>query len=75
MEVPPRSFSIPASDAGSPGRLKWTLGVLGLIVALAVAAAVWMTHASAPSTTTTLANDQSIPLVSVDVARHDRGHL
>jgi HlyD family secretion protein len=55
----------PASDAGSPGRLKWTLGVVGLIVALAVAAAVWMTHAAAPAATTTLANDQSIPLVSV----------
>jgi HlyD family secretion protein len=55
----------PASSAGAPGRLKWTLGVLAVIVALAVAAAAWMSHASAPSTATTLANDQSIPLVSV----------
>ncbi len=36
-----------------------------MIVALAIAAAVWMSRASAPAATTTLANDQSIPLVSV----------
>jgi len=56
----------PASDAGSPGRLKWAIGILAVIVALAVAAAVWMNHASGPAAAaTTLANDQSIPLVSV----------
>jgi HlyD family secretion protein len=61
----PNVVQHPASDAGSPGRLKWALGILAFIVALAVAAAAWMNHASAPSTATTLANDQSIPLVSV----------
>jgi RND family efflux transporter MFP subunit len=55
----------PASNVGSPGRLKWTLSILAIIVALAVAAAVWMSHAAAPPAATTLANDQSIPLVSV----------
>jgi RND family efflux transporter MFP subunit len=54
-----------AADAGSPSRVKWTLGVLAIVVAVAVAAAVWMSRASAPSATTTLANAQSIPLVSV----------
>jgi RND family efflux transporter MFP subunit len=45
--------------------VKWTLGVLAIVVAVAVAAAVWMSRASGPSSTTTLANEQSIPLVSV----------
>jgi HlyD family secretion protein len=54
----------PAS-AGSPGRLKWTLGVLAIIVALALGAAYWMRHAAAPVAVTALANEQSIPLVSV----------
>ena len=54
-----------AADAGSPSRVKWTLGVLAIVVAVAVAAAVWMSRASGPSATTTLANEQSIPLVSV----------
>src|SRR5271156_2792921 len=68
--VPSETWAAPSAtngdaSAGSPGRLKWTLGILAIIVALAVAAAVWMNHAAAPSTTTTLANDQSIPLVSV----------
>ena len=54
-----------AADAGSPSRVKWTLGVLAIVVAVAVAAAVWMSRASGPSTTATLANQQSIPLVSV----------
>ncbi len=58
----------PASDAGSPGRLKWTLGAIALIAALAVATAVWMHRVSNPTTApTTLANDQSVPLVSVMV--------
>jgi HlyD family secretion protein len=55
----------PASSAGSTGRLKWTLGVLAVIVALALAAAAWMRQASAPAPMTALANEQSIPLVSV----------
>jgi HlyD family secretion protein len=54
----------PASAVGSPGRL-WIVGALAIIVALAVAAAVWMSRASTASVTTTLANQQSIPLVSV----------
>jgi HlyD family secretion protein len=54
-----------AADAGSPSRVKWTLGVLAIVVAVAVAAAVWMSRASGPSATTTLANEQSIPLVTV----------
>ena len=53
-----------AADAGSPSRVKWTLGVLAIVVAVAVAAAVWMSRASGPSATATLANEQSIPLVS-----------
>jgi HlyD family secretion protein len=55
----------PASDAGSPGRLKWKLGSVAILVAIAVAAAVWMSRASTPLATATLATDQSIPLVSV----------
>jgi HlyD family secretion protein len=54
----------PASAAGAPGRL-WIVGALAIIVALAVAAAVWMSRASTASVTTTLASQQSIPLVSV----------
>jgi len=54
-----------AADAGSPSRVKWTLGVLAIVVAVAVAAAVWMSRVSGPSAPTTLANEQSIPLVSV----------
>jgi len=55
----------PASGAGSPGRAKWTLSVLGIIVALAIATAAWMHYNSTPLATATLATDQSIPLVSV----------
>jgi HlyD family secretion protein len=55
----------PATAAGSPGRLNWILGALAIIVALAVAAAVWMGRASTAPVTTTLANQQTIPLVSV----------
>ena len=55
----------PTSDAGSPGRLKWTLGALAIVIAVAVAAAAWMSHTSAPPPMTALANEQSIPLVSV----------
>ena len=55
----------PVSTTGSAGRVKWTLGVLAVIVAVALAASAWMKHASAPATMTALANEQSIPLVSV----------
>jgi HlyD family secretion protein len=55
----------PAIDAGSPGRVKWTLSALAIVIAVAVATAVWMSRVSAPSGATTLANAQSIPLVSV----------
>jgi HlyD family secretion protein len=56
----------PAGDAGSASRLRWTLGSIAVIVALAVAAAVWMNRATTtPAAPTTLANEQSIPLVSV----------
>lgn len=54
----------PASAAGSPGRLKWTLGALAVLVAVAVATAVWMSRASTPKAVTTLATQQDIPLVS-----------
>ena len=54
----------PASAAGSPVRL-WIVSALAIIVALVVAAAVWMSRASTASVTTTLANQQTIPLVSV----------
>lgn len=46
-------------------RRKWVLGAAGLAVALAVAAAVWMSKASAPKAVAPLATRTSIPLVSV----------
>jgi HlyD family secretion protein len=55
----------PASEAGSPRRVKWTLSIIGIVVALAVATATWMHYKSSPIATATLAKDQSIPLVSV----------
>jgi HlyD family secretion protein len=55
----------PASDAGSPSRVKWTLSAIGIVVALAIATAAWMHYASTPLATKTLAADPSIPLVSV----------
>ena len=55
----------PASDAGSPSRVKWTLSVLGIVIALTIATAAWMHYASTPLATKTLAADPSIPLVSV----------
>jgi RND family efflux transporter MFP subunit len=55
-----------ATDVGAPNRLKWTLTVLAILIALGVATALWMGKASrAPGTPATLANAQSIPLVSV----------
>jgi HlyD family secretion protein len=56
----------PATDSGAPSRFKWTLGALAFLVALGIGTAVWMTRASRPGAApTTLAADQSIPLVSV----------
>lgn len=55
----------PASDAGSPRRVKWTLSVLGIIVALAVAAATWMHYSATPLATGPLAKDENLPLVSI----------
>jgi HlyD family secretion protein len=60
--------TVPPFDAAPPtgpsARVKWTLGAAAVLLALAVATAVWMSRASAPSATL-LAHDQSIPLVSV----------
>jgi HlyD family secretion protein len=54
------------ADLGGPARLRWTLSALAIFVALAVATAVWMNKAShSTAAPTTLANAQSIPLVSV----------
>jgi HlyD family secretion protein len=45
-------------------RRKWLFAAAGIIAAIAIAAAVWMTRAAAPKATT-LAASTSIPLVSV----------
>jgi len=56
-----------AADTAPTGGRRWTLGALAILVALAIAAAVWMGKASHSTggAPTTLATDQSIPLVSV----------
>lgn len=46
-------------------RRKWLLGAAGIAVVVAVAAAVWMSKASAPKSMAPLASRTSIPLVSV----------
>ena len=46
-------------------RRKWLLGAAGIAVALAVAAAVWMSKASGPKAIAPLANHTSAPLVSI----------
>jgi HlyD family secretion protein len=51
--------------AGTRARLKWMLGAAAIVLALGVATAVWMTRASTPKPMTALANEQSVPLVSV----------
>ena len=56
---------LPAADTGMAGRSKRTLGVVGVIIALAAATAVWMHYSAPPMATKTLATDPSIPLVSV----------
>jgi RND family efflux transporter MFP subunit len=52
----------PARDAP---RRKWLLGAAGIAVAVAVAAAVWMSKASSPKAVAPLASRTAIPLVSV----------
>jgi RND family efflux transporter MFP subunit len=64
-EVEPATILHPANDAGSPSRLGKSLIGLTVLAALAVAAAIWMHRASTPTAPTTLAEQQSIPLVSV----------
>ena len=59
------SLHHPAGAAGSPGRLRWTLGALGVLLALAIAAALWMHSASTKPVNLPLAEQQNIPLVSV----------
>ena len=49
----------------SRSRRKWLFGAAGIAVAVAIAAAAWMSRASAPKAATTLASSTSIPLVSV----------
>jgi HlyD family secretion protein len=51
--------------ARNRSRRKWLFGAAGIAVALAVAAAVWMSRASSPKSVATLAASTSIPLVSV----------
>ena len=51
--------------ARKTSRRKWLLGAAGIAVAVAVAAAVWMSRASSPATVASLASRTSIPLVSV----------
>lgn len=46
-------------------RRKWLLGAAGIAVVVAVAAAIWMSKASAPEAIAPLASRTSIPLVSV----------
>jgi HlyD family secretion protein len=77
--VPPETRAAPAADsegsatvvhypaggaAGASVSPKWIIGIVALI-ALAVAAAAWMNHASKTQPITTLATDPSVPLVSV----------
>ena len=50
--------------SGESNRSRWMIGVL-VLVALAVAVAVWVNRAAKPLVLPTLATDQSIPLVSV----------
>lgn len=54
-----------ASQTSQAGRSKWTLGTVGIVVALAIAVAAWMHYSAPPMATATLAKDPSIPLVSV----------
>ncbi|HEY1890465.1 MAG TPA: efflux RND transporter periplasmic adaptor subunit [Steroidobacteraceae bacterium] len=49
----------------SRSQRKWLFGAAGIVVAAAVAAAVWMSRTSTPKATATLAGNGSVPLVSV----------
>jgi HlyD family secretion protein len=51
--------------AGNRSRRKWLFAAAGIAVAIAVAAAVWMSRASSSKPVATLAASTSIPLVSV----------
>lgn len=51
--------------ARNRSRRKWLLGAAGIAVAIAVAAAVWMSRATSSKPVTTLAASSSIPLVSI----------
>ena len=51
--------------AGARSRRKWLFSAAGIAVVIAIAAAVWMSRASAPKAAATLAASNSIPLVSV----------
>ena len=51
--------------ARTTSRRKWLLGAAGIAVAIAVAAAIWMSKASAPKVGATLASSTSVPLVSI----------
>jgi len=52
-------------DPSARVRRKWLLGAAGLVVVIAIAAAVWMSRASAPKAIAPLAAENSAPLVSV----------
>lgn len=52
-------------DPSARVRRKWLLGAAGLVVVIAIAAAVWMSRASAPNAVAPLAAENSAPLVSV----------
>lgn len=65
VDEPATILHHPATDAGSPSRLRWTLGALIVFIALAIAAALWMYRSSTPAAPTTLAEQQNIPVVSV----------
>jgi len=52
-------------DPSARVRRKWLLGAAGLVVVIAIAAAVWMSRASAPKAVAPLAAENSAPLVSV----------
>lgn len=50
---------------GTGARRKWLLAAAGIVVAVAVGTAVWMSRASAPKAIVPLADRTSLPLVSV----------
>ena len=62
-ETEPKVLVFDPERTGS--RRKWLLGAAGIVVAIAVAAAVWMSRASAPKTIAPLTTRASAPLVSV----------